>query len=103
MPTYHYRCASCSHEFDQHQRFAEDALTVCPVCSGSIRRVIHNVGVVFKGSGWYITDNRAAKDPEQKSADKEKASDSTKPAAAASDSSTPTTEPKSDAKVPAAV
>ncbi len=64
MPTYRYRCKSCSHEFDQFQKFVEDALTVCPECGQEIRRVIQPVGVVFKGSGWYINDSRpAAKDP----------------------------------------
>lgn len=58
MPTYAYRCSACSHEFDEVQRFSDDALTVCPQCGGSIRRVFQPVGVVFKGSGWYITDSR---------------------------------------------
>mgnify|MGYP001133505719 CR=1 FL=1 len=58
MPTYHYRCKSCAHEFDQFQKFSEDALTICPECGQEIRRVIQPVGVVFKGSGWYITDSR---------------------------------------------
>jgi putative FmdB family regulatory protein len=58
MPTYRYRCSACGHEFDQYQRFTDDALTVCPSCNGAIRRVIQPVGVVFKGSGWYINDSR---------------------------------------------
>ena len=40
------------------QGIKEDPLTVCPQCEGSIRRVIHPVGIVFKGSGFYVTDNR---------------------------------------------
>ncbi|MGE3798417.1 MAG: FmdB family zinc ribbon protein [Thermomicrobiales bacterium] len=58
MPTYHYRCINCAHEFDQFQKFSEDALTVCPECEGQIKRVLQPVGIVFKGSGWYITDSR---------------------------------------------
>lgn len=58
MPTYQYRCAECSHRFEQFQKFSEDPLTECPVCGKAVRRVIQPVGVVFKGSGWYITDNR---------------------------------------------
>ena len=76
MPTYHYACSSCSNEFDQYQTFAEDALTVCPSCQGFIRRVIQPVGVVFKGTGWYLTDSRkseksdnGAAAPEDTSAD----------------------------------
>lgn len=60
MPTYHYACSSCADEFDKYQSFSEDALTVCPSCQGTIRRVIQPVGVVFKGTGWYLTDSRKA-------------------------------------------
>lgn len=58
MPTYQYRCAACQNQFDAFQRFADDPLTDCPACAGSVRRVIQPVGVVFKGSGWYINDSR---------------------------------------------
>ncbi len=58
MPTYSYHCDTCGHDFDAVQRFADDALTDCPECGSPIRRVIQPVGVVFKGSGWYITDSR---------------------------------------------
>jgi putative FmdB family regulatory protein len=58
MPTYSYHCETGNHDFDIVQRFSDDALTVCPECGGSVRRVIQPVGVVFKGSGWYITDSR---------------------------------------------
>jgi len=59
MPTYAYRCADCGHEFDAFQKFSEDPLTECPNCGGTIRRVFQPVGVVFKGSGWYINDSRS--------------------------------------------
>ena len=58
MPTYQYQCADCRDSFEQFQKFSEDPLTECPACSGSVHRVIQNVGIVFKGSGWYITDSR---------------------------------------------
>lgn len=60
MPTYLYECADCRNRFEQFQKFSEDALTTCPTCEGVLRRVIQNVGVVFKGSGWYITDSRGS-------------------------------------------
>lgn len=63
MPTYHYRCSDCGHSFDFFQKFAEDPLTECPECSGPIRRVPQPVGIVFKGSGWYVNDSRNAKNP----------------------------------------
>lgn len=58
MPTYHYRCAACGNSFDAVQRFSDNPLTDCPACGGQVRRVIQPVGVVFKGSGWYINDSR---------------------------------------------
>jgi putative FmdB family regulatory protein len=58
MPTYQYECADCHQRFDHFQKFSEDPLTACPTCNGAVRRVIQNVGVVFKGSGWYINDSR---------------------------------------------
>ena len=97
MPTYSYRCAACENRFDAFQKFAEDPLTICPECGGLVRRVIQPVGVVFKGSGWYINDSRKApaesstesttKSTESTSADKPNGKDSkdsadTKPAAA---------------------
>ncbi|MFN8591616.1 MAG: FmdB family zinc ribbon protein [Thermomicrobiales bacterium] len=58
MPTYTYQCDTCGHQFEAIQRFADDPLKDCPQCGAAIRRVIQPVGVVFKGSGWYITDSR---------------------------------------------
>ena len=58
MPIYTYRCSKCDHEFEQRQLMAGAPLTDCPVCVGRIRRVVNSVGIVFKGSGFYITDNR---------------------------------------------
>lgn len=68
MPTYQYRCSECSHQFEQFQKFSEDPLTECPVCGKSVRRVIQPVGIVFKGSGWYITDNRKSNAGESRTA-----------------------------------
>ena len=59
MPTYQYACTACDHRFDAVQSFTEDSLTVCPQCSGRLRKVFSAVGVVFKGSGFYRTDSRA--------------------------------------------
>lgn len=60
MPTYQYRCADCGREIEVVQKFTDAALTECPECSGTLRKVFNAVGVVFKGSGFYKTDNRAA-------------------------------------------
>ena len=58
MPTYSYACTECGNRFDAVQAFSDDALTSCPKCSGKLRKLIGSVGVVFKGSGFYRTDNR---------------------------------------------
>lgn len=71
MPTYAYRGTSCTHEFETVQKYSDDPLTSCPECGGPIRRVFQPVGVVFKGSGWYVNDSRkqATKTPDKKSGD----------------------------------
>ncbi len=58
MPLYTYKCTNCGHVFEISQRMSDDPLEECPVCLGSVRRVINSVGVVFKGQGFYVTDNR---------------------------------------------
>lgn len=58
MPTYSYACTACEHHFDVQQSFTDDALTVCPDCGERLRKLFGNVGVVFKGSGFYRTDSR---------------------------------------------
>ncbi|MBK9698279.1 MAG: zinc ribbon domain-containing protein [Propionibacteriaceae bacterium] len=59
MPTYQYRCVECSTELEAVQKFTDDPLTDCPDCTGSLRKVYSAVGVVFKGPGFYATDNRS--------------------------------------------
>ena len=58
MPIYEYVCNACSYTFERIQSFNDDPVSRCPSCKGNVRRVISSVGVIFKGSGWYITDNR---------------------------------------------
>jgi putative FmdB family regulatory protein len=60
MPTYQYACTDCGHAFEQFQSFSDDSLTECPECSGKLRKLFNAVGVVFKGSGFYRNDSRAA-------------------------------------------
>lgn len=62
MPTYVYKCAHCEHIFEARQRMSDNPLTDCPNCdAAALRRVINSVGIVFKGSGFYVTDNRNGK------------------------------------------
>lgn len=87
MPTYQYKCDACGVRFERFQHFSEEPLKLCPECDGPVHRVIQPVGVIFKGSGFYVTDNKKGNalvsKPEQK-ADGEVKSD-TKPATTASE------------------
>ena len=58
MPIYVYVCTNCGLHFERHQRIIDDPVEICPECAGQVQRVIQPVGVVFKGSGFYVTDNR---------------------------------------------
>jgi putative FmdB family regulatory protein len=59
MPTYEYVCTSCDTPLEVVQSIHEPSLTDCPSCEdGRLRKVFGNVGVVFKGSGFYRTDSR---------------------------------------------
>ncbi|MFQ6392371.1 FmdB family zinc ribbon protein [Nocardia sp. KC 131] len=58
MPTYSYACTQCDNRFDIVQSFSDDTLSVCPECSGKLRKLFNSVGIVFKGSGFYRTDSR---------------------------------------------
>ena len=57
MPTYDYKCTECGHRFEAFQKMSEAALTSCPQCQGKVKRVLSGgTGLIFKGSGFYITD-----------------------------------------------
>jgi putative FmdB family regulatory protein len=66
MPTYEYRCKNCKFEFEEFQSIASEPLHVCPKCNGNVERKISGgSGLIFKGSGFYITDyknNKLAND-----------------------------------------
>ena len=57
MPTYEYECKDCGHRFEMFQSMMEDPYKICPVCKGAVKRLISpGAGLIFKGSGFYITD-----------------------------------------------
>ena len=62
MPTYQYACTNpeCGNQFELVQSFTDPAASTCPVCGQPVRKRYGSVGVVFKGSGFYRTDSRAA-------------------------------------------
>jgi len=70
MPLYEYACAVCGHRFEIRQGIRDASLTECPECAGAIRRVVHPVGIVFKGSGFYKTDSRTASEARTSASEK---------------------------------
>ena len=104
MPTYEYACAKCGHEFEKYQSIAQPSLTICPkeLCGqkkwgkGKVtKKIVAGAGLIFKGSGFYITDYRSDK---YKDAAKK---DSAAAAPAAPESKTPATESKPAESKPA--
>ena len=60
MPTYEYACRSCGQHIEVVQSFRDDPLAECGSCGGALRKVFSAAGIIFKGSGYYVTDTRAA-------------------------------------------
>ena len=58
MPIYEYECEKCSLRFELRRRFSEDGGAECPECHGEARRLFSPVAIIFKGPGFYVTDNR---------------------------------------------
>jgi putative FmdB family regulatory protein len=86
MPVYAYQCRTCNHAFEARQGFNDMPLTDCPSCDaeGSVFRVIQPAGVVFKGSGWYVTDSRGKRDSLNGSSSSKTGTDKSKGAVAES-------------------
>jgi putative FmdB family regulatory protein len=59
MPTYEYACTECGNRVEVFQRLGDEPLSVCERCGGTLRKVFHPAGIVFKGSGFYATDSRS--------------------------------------------
>ncbi len=84
MPTYEYRCAN-GHAFEQFQRMSEDPIDTCPQCGAPAERLLSSgAGLLFKGSGFYITDYRS--DSYKKAAEKDSGGSSKSDSASKSDS-----------------
>lgn len=91
MPTYDYRCEACQHEFEQFQSITAPALKTCPKCAKPrLKRLIGTGGgLIFKGSGFYITDYRS--ESYKSAAEAEKKSAEAKPAASSDSGSSAST------------
>lgn len=59
MPTYEYQCKDCGNDLEVVQSFSDDALTECPTCGGKLKKIFGNIGISFKGSGFYKNDSRS--------------------------------------------
>jgi putative FmdB family regulatory protein len=96
LPIYTYQCDACRAELEKRQSFSDDPLTVCESCGGRLRRVLHPVGIIFKGSGFHNTDYKKPTSPTSETpstpSDNGKASESKDGAAgAAKDGGSPET------------
>ncbi len=87
MPTYSYACTECGDRFDAVQAFSDSALTTCSKCDGRLRKLFGNVGVVFKGSGFYRTDSRESAKSSSKSSSNGSASGSESASSSSSEKS----------------
>ena len=87
MPTYSYACTECGDRFDAVQAFSDSALTTCSKCNGRLRKLFGNVGVVFKGSGFYRTDSRESSKSSAKSSTNGSASSSESTSSSSSEKS----------------
>jgi putative FmdB family regulatory protein len=97
MPVYEYQCKNCGQRFEKIQPVTSDPLTECLLCGqGPIRRVLHPVGVIFKGSGWYVTDNRSS--GRSSSSSSSKSDEEGKPSSASSETAAAADKPKADSK-----
>jgi putative FmdB family regulatory protein len=56
VPIYEYACETCKHQFELIQKFSDTPITECPLCKGPVRKLISSPGIMFKGTGWYVTD-----------------------------------------------
>ncbi len=66
MPIYEYACDSCGNQFEVKQKFSDPPVTSCEKCGEDVRKLISVPGIVFKGTGWYVTDySNKFKDPSQ--------------------------------------
>lgn len=86
MPTYQYACTECGADLEVVQSFSDNPLTTCPKCQGKLRKVYSAVGIVFKGSGFYRTDNASSSSSSLSSSSSSAKADSSSSGSASSSS-----------------
>ena len=98
MPVYTYHCDECGHEFEKYQSFSEDALTLCPNCvQEALRKVYSPALVVFKGSGFYVTDTKSHS-PTMSTSNNKDQENGSKSSSSEANSAESKTEPKPEKK-----
>jgi putative FmdB family regulatory protein len=60
VPIYEYQCEEQGHRFEKWQSVQDEPVKTCPTCGSPVHKLFHPAGIIFKGSGWYVTDNRKA-------------------------------------------
>jgi len=88
MPLYEYQCQGCGVRFERMQHVNDEPVKICPECGSPVRRLIHPVGIVFKGSGFYVTDNRAKNPTSRKAGSESSSSKSSSSQSSSSESKT---------------
>lgn len=77
MPTYEYKCQKCGHVFEARQSFSEAPLTKCELetCNGKVKKLFSPPAIIFKGKGFYCTDNKSSGSPKRTSCPVEQTGD----------------------------
>ena len=80
MPTYDYVCSNCNYEFEHFQGMSDEHLKTCPNCEGEVKRKISGgTGLIFKGSGYYLTDYKKKISSATDTADKKQTTNKKEP------------------------
>ena len=106
MPIYEYQCEDCTNRFEIKQSMKDDPLTTCPRCGKHVQRLISSPAIMFKGSGWYVTDysekmkpSSGSEEPAPKTEEKKETvpgtSDQTTPTAPSTPAPSPASAPAS--------
>ena len=102
MPLYEYECDTCGHRFEVIQKFSDALVSVCPKCSGPVRKLFSSPAIQFKGSGFYITDYAKKSSTAAGPSQGEGSGGGEKPSSSDSSSTTSTSDskPKADSAAP---
>ena len=102
MPIYEYQCEACADRFEVKQSMKDDPITTCPRCGKGVQRLISSPAIMFKGSGWYVTDysdkmkpSSGSEAPAPKTEEKKEAAPSTSDQTTSTAPSTPASSPAS--------